>query len=239
MTLKSQRILVLGGTSGIGYATASAAAAEGAVVTVVSSSRTKLEKALKGLPSSASGEVANLAAEDEIRDLFARVQSFDHLIYTAGEPLTLSELGELRLEVAKRAFEIRFWGALLAAKYGAPRISPGGSMVLTSGAAKDRPSKGWTVASSITGAVVTLTRALAVELAPIRVNAVAPGVVRSPLWAGMSEEARETLYREHGRKLLVGRVGEPDEVAEAYLFLMRERYITGEVIDVDGGTSLV
>ena len=94
------------------------------------------------------------------------------------------------------------------------------------------------MASSITGAMVTLTRALAVELAPIRVNAVAPGVVRSPLWADMSEEAREAMYRRIGGKLLVGRVGNPEDLAEAYLFLMRERFITGEVIDVDGGTSL-
>ncbi len=86
---------------------------------------------------------------------------------------------------------------------------------------------------------MTLTRSLAVELAPIRVNAVAPGVVRSPLWDGIPEQQREAMYAEHGRKLLVGRVGEPEDMAEAYLFLMRERFITGEVIDVDGGTSLV
>jgi NAD(P)-dependent dehydrogenase (short-subunit alcohol dehydrogenase family) len=95
------------------------------------------------------------------------------------------------------------------------------------------------VASSITGAMVTLTCALAVELAPIRVNTVAPGVIPSPLWAGMPEEAREAMYRQVGGKLLVGRVGTPEDVAEAHRFGMRERFITGEVIDVDRGTSLV
>lgn len=238
MALKNQRIVILGGSSGIGHATALAAAREGALVTVVSSSSTRVQRALKELPPGATAEVANLSVEGEIRDLFVRVGSFDHLVYTAGEPLPLGELSGLQLESARRAFDIRFWGALLSAKYGAPRIRAGGSIVLTSGAAKDRPEKGWTVASSITGAMVTLTRALAVELAPIRVNAVAPGVVRSPLWADMSEEAREAMYRRIGGKLLVGRVGNPEDLAEAYLFLMRERFITGEVLDVDGGTSL-
>lgn len=239
MALKSQRIVVLGGTSGIGFATALAAAGEGAAVTVVSSSAAKLERALKGLPASATGEVANLSDEKAIHALFGRVGQLDHLVYTAGEPLALSELGDLQLADAKRFFDVRFWGAVLGAKHGAPRIRKGGSIVLTSGAAKDRPQKGWTLAASITGAVVTLTRSLAVELAPIRVNAVAPGVVRSPLWDGIPEQQREAMYAEHGRKLLVGRVGEPEDMAEAYLFLMRERFITGEVIDVDGGTSLV
>ena len=237
--MKNQRIVVLGGTSGIGHATARAAALEGAAVTVVSSSAGRLENALKGLPSTATGQVANLTVEAEIRDFFARAGSFDHLIYTAGEPLTLGELGDLQLEPAKRAFDIRFWGTLLSAKYGAPRMRAGGSIVLTSGSAKDRPEKGWAVASSITGALATLTRALAVELAPIRVNAVAPGVVRTPLWASIPEAMREAMYAELGRKLLVGRVGDPEDIAEAYLFLMRERFITGEVISVDGGTALV
>ena len=238
MSLKNQRIVVLGGTSGIGYATASAAGHEGAAVTVVSSSAAKLEKALTGLPSNAAGEVANLSSETEISELFARIGQLDHLVYTAGEPLFLSELGDLQLADAKRFFDVRFWGAVLAAKHAAPRIRKGGSIIFTSGAAKDRPEKGWTVPASITGAVVTLTRSLAVELAPIRVNAVAPGVVRSPLWDGIPETQREEMYADVGRKLLLGRVGEPEDMAEAYLFLMRERFITGEVIDVDGGASL-
>jgi NAD(P)-dependent dehydrogenase (short-subunit alcohol dehydrogenase family) len=239
MSLKNQRIVVLGGTSGIGYATAAAAAHEGAAVTVVSSSAGKLEKALKGLPSSATGEVANLSTEKEIEALFDRIGQLDHLVYTAGEALALSDLGDLQLADAKRFFEVRFWGAVAATKHAAPRIRKGGSIVLTSGSAKDRPEKGWTVPASITGAVVTLTRSLAVELAPLRVNAVAPGVVRSPLWDGIPEAQREAMYADVGRKLLLGRVGEPEDIAEAYLFLMRERFITGQVISVDGGTAFV
>ena len=98
---------------------------------------------------------------------------------------------------------------------------------------------GWTVAASICGAIDALTRALAVELAPIRVNAVSPGVVRTALWDNMAESDREALYREVGNALPVGRVGEASDIAEAYLYLMREGFSTGQVIAVDGGTMLM
>jgi NAD(P)-dependent dehydrogenase (short-subunit alcohol dehydrogenase family) len=102
-----------------------------------------------------------------------------------------------------------------------------------------RPHAGWTVAASICGAIDALTRALAIELAPIRVNAVSPGVVRTALWDNMDESDREGLYRHVGDTLPVGRVGEPSDVAEAYLYLMREAFSTEQVITVDGGTVLV
>ncbi len=239
MTLKGQRIVVLGGTSGIGYATAEAAAAEGAVVVVASSRDEGVKRALAGLPSTAEGRVVDLASEDGIRAFFESTAPFDHLVYTAGEPLQLQELGPMRLDAARVFFNLRFWGALTCVKYAREKVRRGGSIVLTSGVAKDRPQKGWTVAASICGAVEALTRALAVELAPIRVNAVAPGVVRTPLWKNLGEGAEQVLYREVARSLPVGRVGEPQDIAEAYLYLMRERFSTGQVVTVDGGTVLV
>ena len=126
-----------------------------------------------------------------------------------------------------------------AVKYGIPHIRAGGSIVLTTGVAGARPRKGWTVAASICSAMEGLTRALAVELAPVRVNAVSPGVVRSPFWGAMSEHDREAMYRDASARLPVGRVGEVDDIAEAYLYLMRENFSTGQVIVVDGGTVLV
>jgi len=111
--------------------------------------------------------------------------------------------------------------------------------VLTTGIAGQRPHKGWVIAASVCGTVEALTRALAVELAPIRVNAVSPGVVRTNLWQNMSAEEREDLYESVGNSLLVGRVGEASEIAQAYLFLMQEGFATGQTIVVDGGTVLV
>jgi NAD(P)-dependent dehydrogenase (short-subunit alcohol dehydrogenase family) len=111
--------------------------------------------------------------------------------------------------------------------------------VLSSGSAGARPQPTWTVASGICGATEALTRALAVELAPIRVNAVAPGVVRSELWSGMSDGDREALYAAVGAALPVGRVGEVEDVAQTIVYLLGNGYSTGSIVTVDGGTALV
>jgi len=140
---------------------------------------------------------------------------------------------------ARRAFELRYWAALAAVKYGSPHICKGGSIVLTTGVAGQRPRKGWVIAASVCGTIEALTRARAVELAPIRVKAVSPGVVRTNLSQSMDAAEREQLYETVGNSLPVGRVGEPYDIAQAYLFLMQEGFGTGQTVVVDGGTVLV
>jgi NAD(P)-dependent dehydrogenase (short-subunit alcohol dehydrogenase family) len=239
MSLSGKRVVILGGTSGIGLATAKAAEREGAAVVIASSRRERLDRALAALRSGAEGEVVDVADEAQVRALFERIGTFDHLVFTAGENLQLEPLAAMQVERARGFVNVRFWGAFMAAKYGSPRIRPGGSITLTNGIAGLRPRKGWTVAASICGAMEALTRALAVELAPIRVNAVCPGTVRTELWSGMTESARETMYRDAAQRLPVGRVGEADDLAETYLYLMREGFSTGQVLVVDGGAVLV
>jgi NAD(P)-dependent dehydrogenase (short-subunit alcohol dehydrogenase family) len=239
MSLKDKRIVVLGGTSGLGFATAEAAAREGASLVIGSSRPTRLAAALKQLPPETEGHVVDCTDEAQVQDLFARLGDFDHLVYTAGDSLLLSPLVETSLADARRAFEVRFWGAFTAVKYAAPHLRPGGSIVLTTGIASQRPIPGWVTPASTLGAMEALTRALAVELAPIRVNMVSPGVVKTEMWDQLSEEAREGLYRDVGARLLVGRVGEAAEVAETFLYLMRQTYSTGQVVTVDGGGVLV
>jgi NAD(P)-dependent dehydrogenase (short-subunit alcohol dehydrogenase family) len=239
MSLDGKRVVILGGTSGIGLATARAAEREGAAVVIASSRRERLDRALASLRSGTEGEVVDVADEAQVRALFERIGAFDHLVFTAGETLQLEPLAATQVERARGFVNVRFWGAFMAAKYGSPHIGPGGSITLTNGIAGLRPRKGWTVAASICGAMEALTRALAVELAPIRVNAVCPGTVRTELWSGMTESARETMYRDAAQRLPVGRVGEADELAETYLYLMREGFSTGQVIVVDGGAVLV
>jgi NAD(P)-dependent dehydrogenase (short-subunit alcohol dehydrogenase family) len=161
------------------------------------------------------------------------------LVFTAGDTLHLNELAAADLTKARHAFELRYWAVLAAVKHASTHIREGGSIVLTTGIAGERPLKGWTLAASVCGAIVSLTRALAVELAPIRVNAVSPGVVRTNLWQSMNTDAREQLYESVGKRLLVGRVGEACEIARAYLFLMLQGYGTGQTVVLDGGAVLV
>jgi len=237
--LKNKRIVLLGGTSGFGFGAALAAAEEGAEIVVVSSTQQRIDKALASLPSGSEGYTADLTNEGQVVDLFKKIGEFDHLIFTAGETLQLNELSTVNMDDARQFFNLRFWGALMAAKYGSQYIRKGGSITLTSGVVGLRPMKGWSVTASIAGAIHSLTRALAIDLAPIRVNTVCGGVVKTDLWANMPEEQREAFYEEVGNKMLTGRVGEAEDIAEAYLYLMKGNFTTGQIIVVDGGAVLV
>ncbi|MEU9409444.1 SDR family oxidoreductase [Streptomyces sp. NPDC048281] len=239
MGLQGQRVVVIGGTSGIGLAVAEGAAREGARVVVASRRRESVDAALKTLPEDAEGQVLDATDEDALRAFFARLGAYDHLVYTAGDSILLETLAKTDIATARSFLDTRLWGAYAAVKYGAGSIRPGGSVVLTTGTAGRRPMPGSSVASALCGAMESLTRALAVELAPLRVNVVSPGVVRTELWRGLPESVREQLYRSSAESLPVGRMGEPADVAEAYLYLMRGGYSTGSVVVVDGGGTLV
>jgi len=134
---------------------------------------------------------------------------------------------------------VRFWGALTAIKHATPRMPANGSITLTNGMIAHRPRKGTPISTAMAGALEHLTRGLAVDLAPIRVNAVCPAAIRTDVWNSIPEADREPRFAEMTRRQPVARIGEPDEVAEAYLYLMRGGYTTGQVLLVDGGTSVV
>jgi NAD(P)-dependent dehydrogenase (short-subunit alcohol dehydrogenase family) len=237
--LQGKRVIILGGSSGIGLAVAEQATSQGANVVVVSSNSERVKKAIQTVGGDAEGQTVDLSDEQAVAAIFTKLGSFDHLIFTAGDSLHVHELAATDLKQARRAFELRYWSALAAVKYGSPYIRKGGSIVLTTGVAGRRPHKGWVVAASVCGTIEALTRALAIELAPIRVNAVSPGVVRTNLWQNMSAADREHLYESVGDSLPVGRVGEAEDIAQAYLFLMQEGFSTGQTVVVDGGTVLV
>jgi len=238
MELQGQRIVVLGGTSGIGLATAAGAARLGGEVTVVSSRQSSVDRALVTLPDGTHGRAVDLTAPAAVAALFDGIGDIDHLVYTAGEPLALMEVADIDLDRAREFFGLRYFGALSAVRSAEPHLRKGGSITLTTGVASQRPGAGWAVAASICGAVEALTRALAVELAPVRVNAVSPGVVRSPLWDSMSETDRDRMYRDTAAGIPLGRVGEVEDIARGYLFFLTQSFATGTIMSLDGGTTL-
>jgi NAD(P)-dependent dehydrogenase (short-subunit alcohol dehydrogenase family) len=239
MTLHGARVVLLGGTAGIGLATARAAAGHGAEVIVASHGRSTVDTALAALPAGAGGRVLDVRDQAAVAAFFAGVGAFDHLVCTAGEPLLVGPLADTDLAAARAFFETRYWGTLTAVKYASPLLRPGGSITLTSGVTTVRPAPGWTVPTSTLGAVEALTRALAVELAPIRVNAVRPGLVRTGLWRDLPEPDREALYASFANTLPAGRAAEPDDIARTYVHLMEQDYTTGTIVTVDGGAVLV
>jgi NAD(P)-dependent dehydrogenase (short-subunit alcohol dehydrogenase family) len=237
--MESKRVIVIGGTSGIGLAVARAAASDGADVTVASARQSSVRRALAELPSTANGRVLDVTDELAVESFFADLGDFDHLAYSAGETLVLMALADLDIDDARDFFAVRYFGALRVLRAAAPRIRPGGSITLTTGIANRRPQAGWSLGASVCGAVEGLARGLAVELAPIRVNVVSPGVIRSPLWKDLDGADREQLYKGVAASVPVAHVGETNEVAEAYLYCMNQTYGSGAVITVDGGSVLV
>lgn len=238
MTLSGQRIVVVGGSSGMGLATARAAAAAGAAVTIASSDKARVDAAVADLPGNCDGAVLDIRSEAAVADLFARIGELDHVVLTAGDPADRRALRDLPLDEARHAFDVRFWGAVAAAKHAAPRIRPGGSIVLTSGTIGVRPTPGAALAAAGAAAVEGLTRALAVDLAPVRVNAVRPGVIRTPMWDSIAEPQREALFASLAQRTLTKSIGEPQQIAATHLYLMENHFVTGTVLTVDGGFVL-
>ena len=237
--LKGKKVVILGGTSGIGLATAKAAAAQGAELVIASSNQQRIDNALKELPAGSKGFAVDLTNEDAVQQFFNQLGAFDHLIYTAGESLQLINIADVAVADAKQFFNLRYWGAFTAVKYAAPYINKNGSIVLTGGIASLRPGAGWSLGASICAAMEGFTRAMAIELAPVRVNLVSPGVVKTNLWSNMTDEERDGMYNGIGNTLPVKRVGEAEDIAQTYLYLMQQHYGTGQMVVVDGGSVLV
>jgi NAD(P)-dependent dehydrogenase (short-subunit alcohol dehydrogenase family) len=240
MTLKNKRIVILGGTSGIGFAVAEASLLQGATVVVVSSTTSTVESALALLGNGkVDGRVADVSDERAVQSLFVKLGTFDHLVFTAGDSILKGPINETSFTDAKNFFGVRFWGAFLAVRYASASIRSGGSVVLTSSTLPKHPMPGFTIGASISAAIEGFAAALAVELAPIRVNVVAPGIIRTELWNPLPEEQRENYFATRGKALPLGRVGKPSDVAEAYLSFMASPFTTGQTLVVDGGMLLV
>ena len=238
MSLKNTTVVILGGSSGIGLATAKAAQAEGARVIIAGRSAQRLQTARAELGSAARTVVLDVADETGTQAFFQELDRLDHLFITAGTLIKDSQLVPESV-VLRPAMDTRFWGALYAAKYGAPKLNGSGSITFMSGTAARRPLAGISVASASCGAVEAFARALAVDLAPIRVNTIQPGFVDTPLLDDVLGAQRTEILAAAAARLPVRRIGRPEEVADAVLFLMKNGYVTGITLTIDGGGLLV
>ncbi|WP_395763124.1 SDR family oxidoreductase [Elizabethkingia anophelis] len=238
-TLANKRVIILGGSSGLGLATAQSAAADGAEVVIVSSNQQRIDKALETLPNNSKGFAVCLDKEENIKAFFAGIGNFDHLVYTAGENISMSMVDDTEIEKGKDFFTIRFWGAFAAIKYGKQYINEGGSINLMSGNFGQRPAPGYSLGATICGAMDAFTKAMAVELAPIRVNNIAAGIIDTNLWGNMDDADREGFFKHLENTLLLKRVGKPEDIAQAFVYLMKQTYTTGQSLVIDGGAVLV
>jgi NAD(P)-dependent dehydrogenase (short-subunit alcohol dehydrogenase family) len=237
MSLISKVVVVLGGSSGIGLATAKAASADGAQVVITGRSQEKLAAALAQLPAGSRFAALDVADEGGTRSLFEHLGHIDHLFVTAAS-VTIGATLAGDTAALRPALDTRFWGSLYAAKYGAAQMKNGGSITFMSGTSAWKPTGGSSVGAASCGAVEAFARSLAIELAPIRVNTIAPGFIDTPLIDELVGALKTALIEREASRLPVKRIGTPEDIADAVLFLMKNGFVTGITLTVYGGRLL-
>jgi NAD(P)-dependent dehydrogenase (short-subunit alcohol dehydrogenase family) len=233
LSLTDRRVLVVGAGGGIGAATARAFAQAGARVTLASRSPTKLE----ALAWETGAQTAQLDILDNggIEGWFEGQAAFDHVVIAAASTRS-GGVAALPLVDARASMDSKFWGAYQVAR--AARVNDGGSVTFVSGFLSGRPSPGAVLQGAINAALDALAKGLALERAPVRVNSVSPGLVDSPLWGGMRDADRSAMFARTSERLPARRVGQPDDIAQAILFVATNPYVTGTVVTVDGGGTI-
>lgn len=228
--------MITGGGSGIGLETARQALAAGAQeVVLIGRDLARLSAAASALGAGARPLVLNVTDEPAVARCFAEVGAFDHLV-TAAAGTARGRVTEIDTAAARALFESKFWGQHHCVKHAAPCLLPGGSVTLFSGWISRKPMIGTGTLAAVDAAIEALARVLSLELAPVRVNAITPGMIDTPLWrARLSEEEQQAHFAKVGGSLPVGRAGTPADIAHAVLFLMTNGFTTGAVLDVDGG----
>lgn len=251
--LANTRILVIGGSSGIGFTVAEACVEHGAHVAISSSNPRRVESAVERIKNSYPSKSSNIhgiavdlgkpeTLESELeRVLKTSVEKLgggklNHVIFTAGDALATIGLKDMTYQNIVAAGQIRFFAPLLLAKFLPTYLesSHKSSYIITTGSISEKPMPNWSVIAGFAGGIHSMVRNLALDLKPIRVNGVSPGVVNTELWK-VSEEQREKMMKVMGEKLATGRAGQPEDVAESYLAILKDGNMTGGMVRTDGG----
>ena len=228
--LVGKKVVVVGGSSGIGFSTAELAKRDGAEVIIASHNPERLNAAAAKLGVTAIA--ADVTSDESIANLFKKCGAVDHVVLTAAQ-LRSGPFKTVAMEDVRATMESKFWGAWRVAK--SAEIRAGGSLTLVTGFLSVRPRPNSAIVGAANGALESLARSLALELAPVRVNAVSPGIIDTPIRAAMPEEARKDMLAKTAAALPVGRVGTGEDVARQILAFMTIGFATGSIVYLDGG----
>jgi NAD(P)-dependent dehydrogenase (short-subunit alcohol dehydrogenase family) len=236
--MTSQHAVIVGGSSGIGLATARELLARGFKTTIAGRDAKRLETASKALGGKAVAINADAADADSVQDLFSRAGKFDHLVLALGSTKGVGPFATVKLSDVREGFEEKTLPQFACAQSAIPFLSTNGSITFVSGLSAQAAMPGTAGIGAANAAIAALVPILAAELRPLRVNGVSPGVIDTPWWDFLSKEQKAATFAEYAAKTPVGRVGEPEDVARAIAFLIAETFITGHTLTCDGGLLL-
>ena len=231
-------VIIFGGSSGIGEATAMRLLKSGLRVIIVGRDQDRLEKARGRIAPSV--EIASVDATDReaVNNFFERIGKFEHLVLSFSGGKGAGSFKDLNINDIRSGMEGKFFGQLTVAQCALRNLEAGGSITFISAGSARVALPGTAGLAAINGAIEAIVPTLAKELAPTRVNAVSPGVIDTPWWDAMPKEAKDNIFRQTAERLPVRRVGRPEDVAQAIVFLVEDTFITGTIIEVDGGAHL-
>jgi NAD(P)-dependent dehydrogenase (short-subunit alcohol dehydrogenase family) len=235
--LKDKTIVVIGGSTGIGFSVAQTAIAKGANVIIGARDAQKLQAAAAKLGERAKALEVDTSDHELLAAFFKTASKFDHLFISAAT-YTIAGIDSNDEQAIESPFRSKFWGQYWAVKQALPYLDKAGSITLMAGAAGARPIKGGAIYAACNSAIEGLGRGLAIDLAPIRVNTISPGTIDGHLWQNRPQEIREMAFEHYRGASLVGRPGTEQEIADTVLYLMENRFVTGSTLYPDGGYAL-
>jgi NAD(P)-dependent dehydrogenase (short-subunit alcohol dehydrogenase family) len=249
-SISGQSIVIIGGSSGIGFSVAKLALAEGVRVAIVSSNPNRVASAVQDLKSTfPNGQITGSVCDLKQEDVEARLEKLltdivvanggaplDHIVFTAGDSLSMKPMPEIDIDFIRMAGHVRFVVPLLVAKLAPRFLKPSytSSLIMTSGAVSEKPMPTWSVVAAYGAGLYGMTRNLALDLKPLRVNLVSPGAVNTEMWG----PSREAFAAQVAKTALLGKVATADEVAESYIYLMKDTNATASIVSTNGGSLI-
>jgi len=239
--MNQQRTLIIGGATGIGFAVAQLLAVRGDTLILAGRNAEKLAAAVQRL-NAASVKVSSIsldvADEEQLRELAKTLGHLDNIVFTAGSQAPGGTLAALDLLAAKKAFDTKFWGSMAVAKHLGNILNPGGTLTLTSGFLARRTVAGTIVKTTLNAALESAVKVLAKEMSPLRINAVSPGLTDTEAYAAMEPQARQLMLEKAAESLPAKTWGRAEDVAKGYLFAIDNPFVTGSIIDIEGGALI-
>ncbi|MBV8124667.1 MAG: SDR family oxidoreductase [Burkholderiales bacterium] len=238
MSVSHQRILIIGGSSGMGFATAKRLVETGAEVFITGRDEAKLETAVAALDRKAVGVAADFTDPSSLQALMGRIGRLDHLVLAAAGPAAWGPFAQLPVDAVRNALNTKLLGYWQSLQAALPILRKDGSVIFMTGAASRVAMVGTAGLAAVNGGITQMAQTLAKELAPLRVNVVSPGLVDTPAYDGLPAEAKSGMFAGAAKGLPVGRTGLPDDIAQAVEMLISNSFATGVLLDIDGGARM-